>query len=158
MKRALLFLSVTCVLALSAQPVQAQEWSAEQLEVWETVSTLWDLQDANNPGWKDMLHDSFVGWVDESPAPHNKATTAQFLDAESGQFKVLARHLTPLAIAVAGNTAVVHYVHIAITEYGPDDQETTYGRLTDVLTRTGDGWKYVSWIGDERSEEEDDDM
>ena len=160
MKRALHVVFVTCVLALLALPAQAQaqEWSAEQLEVWDVITTLWDLGAADDPAWKDMLHDSFVGWIGEAPTPHDKATTVAFIDAEAGQFRTVVQHVTPVAIVVAGNTAVVHYFHMAVTEFTDDDsRETTFGRMTDVLTRTGDGWRIVSWVGDERSDEDDDD-
>ena len=59
---------------------------------------------------------------------------------------------------VTGNTAVVHYFHLGVTEFTDDmSRETSYGRMTDVLTKTGDGWRVVAWVGDERSDEDDDD-
>jgi len=156
MKRVIQVVFVTCALALLAQPAQAQQWSADQLEVWETVSTMWDLGMADDPAWKDLIHDSFMGWVDESPMPHDKETTLRFIDAEAGHFKTLVQHITPMAIVVTGNTAVVHYVHMSITEFDDGDRETGFGRFTDVLTLTGDGWRIVSWVGHERSEEDSD--
>jgi hypothetical protein len=145
------------MLALPAQ-VQAQEWSAEQLEVWDAVNTLWDLEMRGDPAWPDMLHDSFIGWVDESPAPHDKGTTVRFINAEADQLRWVVHDLKPVGIVVTGNTAVVHYFHVAIIEYRDGDRDTVYGRQTDVLTRTGDGWRYVSWLGHERSDEEGDDL
>ena len=47
------------VLALLALPAKAQEWSAEQLEGWELVSRVWDLEMAGDDAWMDLLHDSF---------------------------------------------------------------------------------------------------
>jgi len=154
MKRIFQLVCVTGALALLVLPAQAQEWSAEQLEVWETVTTLWQLEAAEDPAWRDMLHDSFIGWVDESPAPHDKGTTVRFLDAEAGQLRVVVQDMKPAAIVVVGNTAVAHYFHVSIIEYPDGERETTYGRQTDVLTRTEDGWRYVSWSGDERSDED----
>ena len=146
MKRAFRVLSLTCVLALFALPAQAQEWSAEQLEVWETISTMWDLGAADDPAWQDLLHDSFMGWIGEVPTPHDKATTVAFIEAEAGQFKTIVQHITPVAIVVTGNTAVVHYFHLGVTEFTDDmSRETSYGRMTDVLTKTGDGWRIVAW-------------
>jgi len=141
-----------------AVPAQAQEWSAEQLEVWDTISTMWDLGMADDPAWQDLLHESFMGWLGEVPTPHDKATTVAFVDAEAGRFRTIVQHIAPVAIVVTGNTAVVHYFHLAITEFTDDgERETTFGRFTDVLTKTGDGWRIVSWVGHERSEDDDDD-
>lgn len=160
MKRVILIVFVAFVFPLLALPaqVQAQEWSAEQLEVWDVVNTMWDLEVTVNPAWKDLLHDSFIGWVDESPAPHDKGTTARFLDAEADQLRYVVHDLKPMGIVVVDNTAVVHYFHVAIIEYPDGDRDTVYGRQTDVLTRTGDGWRYVSWLGDERSDEDGNDV
>jgi hypothetical protein len=63
----------SCVLALLALPAKAQEWSAEQLEVWELVSRVWDLKMAGDDAWMDLLHDSFQSWPHAELMPHDKA-------------------------------------------------------------------------------------
>ncbi len=59
MKRVIPLEYASCDLALLALPAKAQEWSAEQLEVWELVSRVWDLEMAGDDAWMDLLHDCF---------------------------------------------------------------------------------------------------
>ena len=48
MKQIFQFVYMTGVLALLALPVQAQQWSPEQLEVWQTISKLWEMEKAED--------------------------------------------------------------------------------------------------------------
>ncbi len=150
MKQVFLLVCVTCVLALPALPVQGQEWSAEQLEVWQIISKQWDLEKAGDEAWMELLHPSFQAWPNESPMPLDKTDAARFIAAEAGRFKIVAQDLAPVGIVVTGDTAVIHYFHTTITEYSDGERETAVGRSTDVLTRTEDGWRFVSFVGDEK--------
>ena len=107
---------------------------------------------AGDDSWIEMLHASFQSWPNDAPMPLDKADTARFLAAEIGQFKILAQDIAPVGIVVTGDTAVAHYYHTAITKHNNGERETSVGRHTDTLTRTGDGWRFVSWVGDETSE------
>jgi len=155
-KRVFLLACVTCLFALPALPVQAQEWSAEQLEVWKVISKVWEMEKAGDHSWADMLHDSYQSWPYESLIPMSKTATTRWLMAEEGHFKILEQYLSPVGIVVVGDTAVVHYFHMTLTEWDDGERETSDGRATDVLTRTKDGWRIVSWVGDELAEDQDD--
>ena len=152
MKRVLQFLCVTCVLALVARPVQAQEWSAEQLEILEMVNNQWEAEKAGDLSWIELLHASFRGWPVGAPMPIGKDAAQRFFAAEAGRDKILAYDIAPVAIIVTDGTAVAHYYYTVLTEHADGEREMTAGRSTDVLTRTEDGWRYVSWVGDERSD------
>ena len=149
MKQVFLSACATCVLALLAQPGQAQQWSAEQMEVWDTISEMWELEMAGDDAWKDMIHPSFLGWPYESLMPRDKENLLRLIDAESGQFKVLTQNMHPLAIVVTGSTAVAHFLHMTLVEYQDGEHELFEGRSTDVLTLTEAGWQIVSWVGEE---------
>jgi hypothetical protein len=155
MKRVLQFLCVTFVLAALAQPVQAQEWSAEELEVWQVISEQWELEVAGDLSWIEMLHPSFEGWPVGMPHPFDKEGVRRFVAAEADQSEILAYFLDPLAITVTGGTAVVHYNYSLITQYEDGEREMDIGRSSDVLIRTEDGWQWISWVGDERTGVED---
>lgn len=150
MKRVFLLVCVMCLLAL---PVQPQEWSAEQLEVWQTVSKLWEMEMAGDDAWMELLHPSFQGWPYESAMPVDKTDLARFMAAERGEFKIVVQDIHPVAIVITGDTAVAHYYHTTVAEYTDGERETIDGRSTDVLTRTADGWRFVSWVGNEIPEE-----
>ena len=156
MKKISLVLCVTCVLTLLAQPVRAQEWSAEQLEILEMVTSQWEAEKAGDLSWLELLHASFRGWPASSPMPISKDAAQRFFAAEAGQDKILAYNIAPVAIIVTGGTAVIHYYYSLLTEYADGEHEMTTGRSTDVLTRTEDGWRWVSWVGEERRGSEQD--
>jgi hypothetical protein len=154
MKQVFQLVYTTCVLALLALPVQAQQWSAEQQEVWQIISKHWELEKAGDKAWIDLLHDSFQGWSSDDLMPLSKADTVRFTDAEVGHFKILAQHTTPVGIVVTGDTAVIHYYHATFIEFDDGERETIDGRFTDILTRTGDGWRFVGWVGEEKGEDD----
>jgi hypothetical protein len=156
MKKVLLLVGVTCFIALLALPAQAQKWSAEESEVWQTISEVWEMEMAGDHSWTDRLHASYQSWPYEAPFPMDKASTLHFIRAEEGHFKILAQHLAPVGIVIVGDTAVVHYFHTTVTEWDDGERETSDGRATDVLTRTKDGWRILSWVGDELAEGDDD--
>ena len=153
MKRVIPLVYASCVLALLALPAKAQEWSAEQLEVWEVVSKVWDLEMAGDDAWMDLLHDSFQSWPQAELMPHDKADVARFVAAEAGEVNIVLQDISPVAIIVTGDTAVAHYYHTTITE-DEDGHETTDGRSTDILTRTRNGWRFVSWVHSEQGEDD----
>jgi len=155
MKRVLLSVCVTYVLALLALPAQAQEWSAEQLEVWQTISKQWDKEKAGDNTWVDDLHDSFVGWPSDSQVPHDKDDVARFVAVDSDESKIVLQHQQPLAIVVTGDTAIAHYFYTTIIEYSDGARDTVDGRATDVLVRTNDRWQILSWVTDEDDDGED---
>jgi len=128
MKQTVMFVFISCAAALTALPAQAQEWPAEQLEVWETISKQWDLAKAEDDAWMDQLHPSFLGWVGEASTPHDKEVTRRFIAAEAGHFKTL----------------VQHYYSMSLAQYTDDgEQETFDGQHTEVLTKTADGWQFL---------------
>jgi len=153
MKQAFRLVYITCVLALLALPVQAQQWSPEQQEVWQTIAKQWELEQAEDDAWKNMLHDSFLSWSMEDLMPFDKAATTRFADAEAGDFKIVVQHIVPVGIVVTGDTALAHYYHMTIVEHKNGERETIDGRFTDILTRTGNGWQFIGWVGEEVGEE-----
>ena len=153
MKKILLLACVICFVALLAPQAQAQEWSAEQLEVWQIISKVWELEKAGDHSWTDLLHPSYQSWPYDAPIPLDKAGTLRFLKAEEDHFKILAQHLVPIGIIIVGDTAVIHYFHTTLTEWDDGERETTDGRTTDVLVRTKDGWRILSWVGTEQVED-----
>ena len=153
MKKILLVACVMCFLALLTPPAQTQEWSAEQREVWQIITKVWEMEKAEDHSWTDLLHASYQSWPYDAPFPLDKAGTLRFLEAEEGHFKILAQQLAPIGIIIVGDTAVVHYFHTTLTEWDNGERETTDGRSTDILVRTKSGWRILSWVGNEKMED-----
>ena len=153
MKQAFQLMYATCVLAMLTLPVQAQQWSPEQQEIWQVVAKQWELEKNGDDAWKDMLHESFQSWSIDDLMPFDKEATTRFADAEVDHFKIIVQHIAPVGIIVVGDTALAHYYHTTIVEHRDGELETIDGRFTDILTRTGNGWKFVGWVGEETVEE-----
>ena len=151
--------AVIVAIASSAAVVGAQEWSADQLEVWKVIETQWQMEQAKNEAWiQSMLHEDFVGWSDENPMPRNKKATARWNEYSRDLSTTHMQQLDPVAIVVEGSTAVAHYYYATASEDADGERETSYGRYTDVLVKTSDGWKFIAWRGgdDPRFSSDDD--
>ena len=91
--------------------------------------------------------DDFTGWPKNAPAPRNKASTKMWNRFNESQGKVVAHELYPLAIVIHDNVAVAHYLYTSAYKNKDGDVEMNNGRYSDVLVRTDDGWKFLSWHG-----------
>jgi ketosteroid isomerase-like protein len=126
--------------------VPAQQWSAEEREVWQALeqctarSVQKDIQ-----GVLACTHDNFTGWWSEDLVPRTKNTTRTFAPIDYEDNTVRAYELRPTAIRVFGNCAIVHY-YLQAAVRGKDGKDTTYRvRWTDVMLKEGGRWR---WIGD----------
>ncbi len=146
-------IALTCI----AKPVHAQSWSAEQLEVWTFIQSQWDATMKKDMTWPDrMLHDRFLGWDNDVPAPRNKASTQKWSRYDMENSTTLVQELSPLGIVVVGNTAVAHYAYSVAAEDREGERSTTHGRYTDILLKDGNTWRFIAWHGGATSDEDDD--
>ena len=134
---------------------RAQSWSSEQKEVWTTIQNQWDASMKKDASWVDtFLQDSFQGWTMENPAPRDKAATAKWYRHTSKNSTTHVQELFPLKIVVEGNTAVAHYLWSSASEDDKGKKETTHGRYTDILVKSGGSWKFIAWQGGEVESED----
>jgi ketosteroid isomerase-like protein len=68
-------------------------------------------------------------------------------DLESSAEKMLRHELYPLSIVVHDDVAVAHYLYTSASELKDGSIKMSNGRYTDILVRTEDGWKFLSWHG-----------
>ncbi len=126
----------------------AQDTAADQASVWAVVERQWNAVEAGDKKWMDeLLADDFTGWPKNAPAPRNKASTKMWNRFNESQGTVVAHELYPLAIVVHDDVAVAHYLYTSAYKNKDDEVEMNNGRYTDVLVRTGDGWKFLTWHG-----------
>ena len=133
----------------------AQSWSSEQKEVWDTIRSQWDASMKKDASWVDtFLHDSFQGWALQNPAPRDKAATAKWERYTSKNSTTHVQEQFPLSIVVVGDTAVAHYLWSSASEDDEGKKETTHGRYTDILVKSGGTWKFIAWQGGEVESED----
>lgn len=126
----------------------AQDTAADQASVWAVVERQWNAVEAGDKKWMDeLLADDFTGWPKNAPAPRNKASTKMWNRFNESQGTVVAHELYPLAIVVHDDVAVAHYLYTSAYKNKDDEVEMNNGRYTDVLVRTGDCWKFLTWHG-----------
>jgi hypothetical protein len=128
------------------QYVYAQEWSAEQKDVWRTVETMWDLEAKGDvEGLLAYCDDGLTIWLQGAPLPSDKAAFRKWASYDSKHEQTPVQELRPVAITVFPTFAVVHYYVIGITvSVATGRPETGFLKATDVFRKKGDKWLWVS--------------
>jgi hypothetical protein len=142
--------TATAVLALCAVAfaASAEEWSAEQQEVWKVEQQQWKLSAAEDMSWIDsMVHPNMKFWDISAPMPRDKASLKHWsrFDADNGS--TLEQELFPISATITGNIAVVQYHYMIARENYKKERETVTGHYTDVLVKEGGRWLFLTWAG-----------
>lgn len=129
--------------ALIATPVAAQEWTAEQMEVWDDLIACWDT--AVRGTMEACIHDDYMSFQMGEGVPQNKtdlvAGEAHFLDS----FEMLWVHRKPLHIDVRGDVALVLYqVDYTSRNRRTGEEITGKDSWTEVFVREGGTWKALT--------------
>jgi len=138
----------------------AQSWSAAEQEAWKAVNYAWEQDSAGNTqAFLDCFHDDYRGWPWGMRAPSTKRMISKFFTWRHKNVKVNVFNLTPLAITVKGNMAVVHYLYGRSTsrKEGDSKAEWAEGRWTDIMVKENGKWLLVADAGGRTNEDEDDD-
>jgi hypothetical protein len=141
-------LLLASVLLLSFASVLAQDSVNDSADVWSVIEEQWNADEKGDKRWPDrVLTDDFSGWRIESPAPRSKSSIKMWNRFSDQMDKMVAHELYPLSIIVHDNVAVAHYLYSSAKQSKDGDIKMSNGRFTDVLVRTDDGWKFLSWHG-----------
>ncbi len=146
MKKLVLVLSVILLITFYNSTL-AQQWTAEQQEVWKTINAQWQA-DKDGKNWVDeFVHPDCVGWNNSTPMPSNKSNTTRWFKAYQSISKTLEYQITPTAIIVKDNFAIAHYYYVLLSENYDKKIEREIGRWTDILIKEGDKWFFIAWQG-----------
>ncbi len=140
----------TTILALCSVvgTASAQEWSAEQKEIWKFEQQQWKLAAEEDMSWIDsMVHQNLRFWESDAPMPRDKASLKHWsrYGAESGS--TLEYELFPISATITGNIAVVQYNYVMARENYKKDREMVTGHYTDMLVKEGGRWLLIAWAG-----------
>jgi ketosteroid isomerase-like protein len=91
-----------------------------------------------------LYHDDYKGWDYDSPLPAGKASSEKWLTYASENYNWIIHELTPAAIVIVDDVAVVHYYYTAVFADLDGEKENTDGRWTDILMKDGDAWKLIA--------------
>jgi len=142
-KITIIFLALSFIV-FSTVPLAAQEWSDKQLEVWKNVQTYWDLDAKQDlDGFMSYFHEDYIGWSKESFFPGNKASLRKWLAEIYKNTKVIVTDLSPQAIQIFDDVAIVHYFYSQMTEDKEGKRTYVKGRWTDILKKQGEKWVLI---------------
>ena len=126
----------------------AQEARDDEAEVLLTIERAWEAnRKGDHDDFDDMLMDNFMGWARTSPAPRSKTSTSRWHRLNDEVGRVLRYELYPLWVTVQDDVAVAHYLYSIAVKDKEGGIEMSNGRYSDVLVRSGDGWKFLAWHG-----------
>jgi hypothetical protein len=142
-------LSAVILVLIIAFNVQAQEWSAEQKEVWAGVEKYWEVNQSNPMEFLNYFDESYLGWGYENEAPSSKKDVTKSFSYWTKKGKEQYHLLTPAKIWVNGDFAFVHYYYTEVRENSEGKPNTERGRWTDILMKKGGKWMLVGDHGGE---------
>lgn len=126
----------------------AQPAVADDSAVWSVIERAWRAEKDGNARWiEDLLSPDFVGWGNDSPAPRDKSSTRLWTTFSSRHVDMVEYELYPLSIIVHGDTAVAHYLYTSAVQAKGEPLKSLNGRYTDVLVRSANGWRFLTWHG-----------
>ncbi len=134
--------------ALVAFGASAQNWSAEQQEIWDLEQQQWKMAAAEDLGWiETMVHPGLSYWETGQPMPQNLASLKRWNRYAAANGATLEQELMPISIVITGNVAVVNYYYQVAREDNDKKREMVTGRYMDVLMKDNGRWKFIAWAG-----------
>jgi len=128
---------------------QAQQWSAEQKDVWAGVQKYWEINNNDPLAYFKYFDDSYIGWSYSNEAPGTREDALKSSKYSSTKVKQIYNILTPAKIWVNGDFAYVHYYYTQVSESSDGKTNTEKGRWTDILMKKNGTWMIVGDHGGE---------
>jgi ketosteroid isomerase-like protein len=124
-----------------AATAAAGDWSAEQKEVWSSVTAYWDEYAAGDvDGFLSYMHEDYSGWGYEQPLPTGKESSRKWMAYAIPLQKIQIHEVTPVGINIHGDVAVVHYYYAYAYRDPEGKPGNEQGRWTDILVKQGAKW------------------
>ena len=149
MKNLLSAITILFVVVLLSGNTFAQQWSAEQKEVWAGVEKYWEVNQNNPLEFLNYFDESYLGWGYENEAPSTKSDVTRAFSYWTTKGKEQYHTLTPARIWVNGNFAFVHYYYTVVSENSEGKPNTERGRWTDILMKKNGKWMLIGDHGGE---------
>jgi len=149
MKKHFLIFTILFGVIILAGNISAQEWTAEQKEVWAGVEKYWQVNQDNPLEFLNYFDESYFGWNYESESPSTKSDVTKAYSYWTNKGKEQYHTLTPARIWVSGDFAYVHYYYTTVRENSEGKSNTERGRWTDILMKKNGTWMLVGDHGGE---------
>ncbi len=147
-------LFITFTVTSFTNKVFGQTWNTQQKEVWSNVETYWSLQGKGDvDGFLSYFSPDYMGWDYNSPVPQGKASTAKYVNLSMKNSKMLFYDITPAAILIHDDVAIVDYFYSMQTENMENKKQWKTGRWTDILQKQGGKWILIADHGGDNKDE-----
>ena len=132
------------LLSLGAN-AQMPEWSDVQTEVWGVVSASWEDDVAENGKWPgDYTHENYATIGADAVVPRMRDDAIRWSKFGDESNQTLIYSITPMAIQIAGNTAVVFYSAETVTENKDGKRTRSVSTIVETLVKQGREWKFLA--------------
>ena len=149
MKKHLSLFTILFVVIILAGNMFAQEWSAEQKDVWAGVEKYWEINQSNPMDFLNYFDASYLGWNYDNEAPSTKSDVTKSFGYWTKKGKEQYHILKPSRIWVKGDFAFVHYYYTTVSENSNGKTNTERGRWTDILMKKDGKWMLIGDHGGE---------
>lgn len=138
-------LLLTMFAFVGVQTVTAQEWSKDQLEVWQEVENGWAAWKSGDleAGFSG-ISDKYLGWNSEDPLPISKAKWKSKQEMWKEYIKVEYYDLQPARIVVTDDNAAIYYFFefsMVFDKDGKKNQMSLEGRNVEFYVKEKGKWK-----------------
>jgi ketosteroid isomerase-like protein len=147
------FVGFALLLCFASAPAFAQQWNAEQKEVWGAIENVWEAF-AQNDLQKVLtfFHPDYVGWHYGAQFPSNLETGKKWMEHFLPKREMILYDLKPMVINVHGNTAVVYYLYTEVSKTEKGDEKVSSGRWVETWVKEGNKWQVIGDHGGTTSE------
>ncbi|MBT8100488.1 MAG: nuclear transport factor 2 family protein [Gammaproteobacteria bacterium] len=139
--------AATVLLAAASTNAQMPSWSDAQKEVWGVVSQSWVDDVAENGKWPaDFVHQNYAGIGANAIVPRMRDETIRWSKFGDDSNSIIMYSITPMAIQMAGNTAVAFYTAETVTENTEGERDRDVAIIVETLVRDGRAWKFLAGV------------
>jgi hypothetical protein len=121
-------------------------------EIWSTITSTWESELAGEDWVSKYCLKEVLAWNNDSPLPHDKTSLIRNRVYESKNTKMLFYDIQKAGITIKDNLAVVHYYFTVESLNVGGKIEKNKGKLTDVLLKENNKWKYLAWAENKTSQ------
>ena len=134
--RKIIILILSGAIICLAFQATAEDWTAEQKEVWDVVKGGWDkIKNRDSEGLAENRHKNAIIWWSSATSPHRVERLKGAYERWFGYEKVTEAELQPLRIEIFDNVAIVAYYAT-----WKSDKRATKTKYLTVYMKQGSKW------------------
>lgn len=130
---------------LKIDELPTKKYSNKEDEIWGTILSTWESDLAGEDWISTFCFEDVLSWTKEDPMPHDKISLQRKRAYDSKNSKLLFYDIKKTGIVVKNDLAIVYYYYITETLDAGGKVKKEKGKLTDILVKENNKWKYLGW-------------